>query len=79
MSHALQVPPPGFEDLSVEEQIEYIHSLWEVLAARPDRVPVPQWHREILDERLVEFERDPEEGSPWEELRAELDAEARQR
>jgi putative addiction module component (TIGR02574 family) len=79
MSHALKVPPPGFDDLSVEDQIDYIQALWEVIAVQPDRVPVPEWHREILDERLAEFERDPAEGVTWEEFRAELDAEARQR
>jgi putative addiction module component (TIGR02574 family) len=79
MSYALKVPPPGFEDLSVEEQIDYVQALWEVIAVRPERVPVPEWHLQILDERLAEFERDPEEGVLWEEFRAELDAEASRR
>ncbi|HZF12209.1 MAG TPA: addiction module protein [Thermoanaerobaculia bacterium] len=79
MPHALKVPPQGFEELSVEEQIEYVQALWEAIAVRPDKVPVPEWHCEILDERLAEFERDPEEGVPWEEFRAELDAEAPRR
>ena len=34
-------PPPGFDDLSVEEKIDYVQSLWERIAARPDQVPVP--------------------------------------
>ena len=72
MSGALKVPPPGFEDLSVEEQIDYVQALWSVIAAKPDKVAVPEWHRQILDERLAESERDPDEGVPWEQFRTEL-------
>ncbi len=78
-SRALKVPPPGFEELSVEEQIDYVQALWDVIAVQPDKVPVPEWHREILDERLAEFERDPGEGMSWEDFRATLNAEAKRR
>jgi putative addiction module component (TIGR02574 family) len=77
MSRALEVPPPGFTDLPVEQQIDYVQALWDVIAARPEAVPVPEWHREILAERLAEYERDPDEGRSWEEFRAELQAEAK--
>jgi hypothetical protein len=30
MSRTLPVPPPGFEDLSVEEQIDCVQALWEL-------------------------------------------------
>ena len=51
----------------------------DVIAARPENVPVPGWHRAIFAERLAEYERDPNEGVSWEELRAELQAEAKKR
>jgi putative addiction module component (TIGR02574 family) len=53
MSQALPLPPPGFDALSVDEQIDYVQSLWDHIAARPEDVPVPDWHREILAERLA--------------------------
>ena len=28
MSQALPIPPPGFDELSVEEQINYVEALW---------------------------------------------------
>jgi putative addiction module component (TIGR02574 family) len=40
MSRALEVPPPGLTDLSVEEQIDYVQALWDVIAAHPEAVPV---------------------------------------
>jgi hypothetical protein len=45
-------PPPGFDDLSIDEQIDYIQSLWDRIAASPAQVPVPEWHERIIRERL---------------------------
>jgi putative addiction module component (TIGR02574 family) len=56
MSQALPLPPPGFDALSVDEQIDYVQSLWDHIAARPEDVPVPDWHREVLAERLAAHE-----------------------
>src|SRR2546421_12008768 len=53
MSQALPLPPPGFDALSVQEQIDYVQSLWDHIAARPEQVPVPDWHREIIAQRLA--------------------------
>ena len=72
MSQALKVPPPGFEQLTIEEQIDYVQSLWNVIAARPEKVAVPGWHGEILDERLAEYQQDPDEGVPWAQFRSRL-------
>ena len=72
MSHALKSPPAGFDDLPVDEQIDYVQTLWDRMAAREDQVPVPEWHREILDERLAECQANPEAGRPWEQVEADL-------
>jgi putative addiction module component (TIGR02574 family) len=72
MARALRHPPAGFDELPVEEQIEYVQSLWDRIAAREDQVPVPAWHRDELDRRLAEYEADPEAGRSWEEVEADL-------
>ncbi len=72
MSHALQNPPAGFDDLPIDQQIDYVQTLWDRIAANKDRVPVPAWHREILEERLAEHEADPDAGRPWEQVEADL-------
>ena len=53
MLESLPMPPPGFDALTVEEQIDYVQSLWDHIAAHPEQVPVPDWHRQVLDERLA--------------------------
>ena len=72
MTKRLSLPPPGFDDLPVEDQIEYVQSLWHRIAAKQDQVPVPEWHRQALDERLAAHEAHPEEARSWEEVRDEI-------
>lgn len=41
-----------FSHLSLEERMRMSEALWESIYA--DAPPVPQWHKEILDERIAE-------------------------
>ncbi len=66
------MPPPGFDDLEIGEQIDYVQALWDRIAAKDDRVPVPDWHREVLDERLADLDANPEASRPWEDVKADL-------
>ena len=79
MSQTLPIPPPGFDTLTVEEQIAYVQSLWDHIAARPEAIPVPDWHREILAERLAAYDANPDEGKTWEEFEEELTREVQRR
>jgi putative addiction module component (TIGR02574 family) len=72
MLKPVPLPPPGFDDLSVEEKIDYVQSLWNRIAASPDTIPVPDWHREILDERLKDLEANPQAGDSWEAVQERL-------
>ena len=72
MGNALPIPPPGFDDLDVDEQIDYVQALWDRIAAKEDAVPVPDWHRAIVEERLADHEADPDASRPWEEVKANL-------
>ena len=79
MSQALPIPPAGFDSLSVDEQIDYVQSLWDHIAARPEDVPVPDWHRRILSERLAMHNADRDQGKGWEEFENELTSELSER
>ena len=67
------LPPPGFDDLSVAEQIDYVQSLWDRIAANADQVPLHDWQREVLRERLTAHRIAPYEARPWEEVLEELE------
>lgn len=79
MSQALPLPPPGFDTVSVDEQIDYVQSLSDHIAARPEATPVPDWHREILAERLAAFPADKDQGKAWKEFEDDLTKELSKR
>ena len=68
MSTLARIPPPGFEELSIDEKIEYVQSLWDHISEDAATVPVPAWQKEILEERLAELEANPDSVVPWEEV-----------
>jgi putative addiction module component (TIGR02574 family) len=72
MGRAAPLPPPGFDEMSVEDKIEYVQALWDRIAANESQVPVPDWHREVLHERLADYQANPDQGRPWEEVEADL-------
>ena len=73
MTKSIPIPPPGFDDLSVDQKIDYVQSLWERIAADPSKVPVPDWHREVVAERLEAYRELPEEGSSWDQVRENIE------
>jgi len=54
----LQLPPA--------ERLQLVEEIWESLSRSPDAVPMPDWHREVLDDRLA----DPAEQATrtWEQV-----------
>ena len=71
MAANLPLPPPGFDDLPLDDQIDYVQSLWDRIVAKPDQVPVPDWHRQVVRQRMSDQETSPSEGRLWEEVREE--------
>ena len=72
MAQPVPNPPPGFEALSIDEKIDYVESLWDRIVDE-STVPIPEWHRELLRERLEAHRTDPAAGRLWSEVRAELE------
>lgn len=76
MANPVPLPPPGLDELSVDEQIEYAQPLWDRIATIPAQVSVPEWHREIVGERLQDYEANPNAGKSWDGVRARKAASA---
>ena len=47
MAKPVKLPPPGFEDLSIEK-IDYVQALWDYIAADVSTVPLTEWQRQVL-------------------------------
>ena len=65
---------PGIAKLSVAERILLLEDLWESIASEPSSVPVPQSHRDELDKRLADYEKDPGSLLTLEDLRQRVEA-----
>jgi putative addiction module component (TIGR02574 family) len=56
--------------LQPEERQELAEMLWQSLEGEP--VPLPEWQRRLLDERIAALDERPEEGSSWQEVEARV-------
>ena len=79
MSKIGPTPAPGFDDLSVDEQIDFVQSLWDRIAATSEQVPVPEWHRQIIRERLAAYNANPSAGRLWTDVRTDIERKLRDR
>jgi putative addiction module component (TIGR02574 family) len=79
MSKPIPSPPSGFDELSVDERIDFVQSLWDRIAATPEQVPVPDWHRRIIRERLKAYRTNPTDDRPWADVRTEIEAKLQDR
>lgn len=46
----MQVELP-LDQMTLAEKLETMEKLWEDLSRTPDRLPVPEWHHEVLQQR----------------------------
>ena len=79
MASKVSNPPAGFDELTVEERLDYVESLWDRIAARPEAVPVPDWHLDVIEQRFNRGQAGSEDNRSWDDFRQELRAKLRQR
>jgi putative addiction module component (TIGR02574 family) len=72
MGRSLPMPPPGFDELSAEEKVQYVEQLWDRIGATPDDVPLPGWHRQLVSDRLADYRTGAGAERPWSDVRDEL-------
>ena len=72
MSTPIPFPPPGFDDLSTDEKIDYVALLWDRITTCPATINVPEWHREGIAERLRDLDSDSNSGDQWDVVQKRL-------
>lgn len=78
MAQPLPMPPSGFDELTIEDKIDYVQSLWDRIAASADQVPLHEWQRQLLEERLAAHRAaDSNEARPWGEVLERLEGRLR--
>ena len=57
--------------LSTEERLELIGAVWDSL--NHDELPVSEAERALLDARLADMESNPDDQSPWQDVKSRLE------
>lgn len=60
------------EKMSVAEKLEVIDAVWEDLRKNDSSIPVPEWHKLILESRRRAFERGEIGYTDWDDAKDEI-------
>jgi putative addiction module component (TIGR02574 family) len=58
--------------LPLSEKLQIMEAIWEELRLDADQVPVPQWHKDLLDSRRKAVDENREEILEWDEVKHSL-------
>ena len=67
-----RMKPLGIDKLALEERLALLDEIWDSVEQEGSALPVPEWHKTILTERLARLNAAPDEGRPYQEVLAEL-------
>lgn len=68
-----QITLEQLEKLPFEERLRLAEALWDSLAREPARVPVPDWHRELIRERIAVDDAEAGDTETWDEVRRQIE------
>lgn len=60
------------KEMTLQEKLDAMESLWEDLVRTPEAIESPAWHKEILDERLRKLKEGKTQFIDWETAKEAL-------
>jgi len=54
--------------LSISERIQLVEDIWDTIATEAEAIELTEDEKRIIDERLEAYHRNPDLGSPWEDV-----------
>jgi len=58
--------------LPVGDRLRLIEEIWDSLETGAVPLPLPEWHKAELDQRLAAHDADPSASLPWTDVKAEI-------
>ena len=55
----------SFRELPPEDKIRLVQDLWDQIAQEIARMPLTEFQRRLLDERLADEANNPDDVEPW--------------
>lgn len=60
------------KDMTLQEKLDAMESLWEDLVRTPEVIESPAWHKEVLDERSRNLQEGKSQFIDWETAKEAL-------
>ena len=54
--------------LSIPERIQLVEDIWDTIATEAEAIELTEDEKRIIDQRLEAYHRNPDLGSPWEDV-----------
>lgn len=58
--------------MPIQQRIQLVEDIWDSIAEMPEVVQIPEWHKKELEKRLEAYHANPDEGSPWQEVKKRI-------
>ena len=59
-------------ELPVSERLKLVEAIWDSIVEAPEVLELTEAQRAELDRRLDDYEKNPDIGSPWSEVKARI-------
>ncbi len=60
------------KDMTLQEKLAVMESLWEDISKTPDAIESPAWHKDVLEERRQNIAKGEAKFSDWETAKADI-------
>jgi hypothetical protein len=62
----------NIEEMTTEEKIQTMEMLWDDLCRKQADIQIPNWHRDILDEREKRLKEGKDKFIDWKQAKKEI-------
>jgi putative addiction module component (TIGR02574 family) len=62
----------GIDRLPISQRMQLLKEIWDSIAVEGQLPEMPELHKQELNRRLAEMERNPTAGSTWEDVKRRL-------
>ncbi|MDH5680319.1 MAG: addiction module protein [Spirochaetota bacterium] len=61
--------------MSIEDKIILVEELWDSIAETPEKVEIPEWHKNQLKQRMEDYSSQQEKPRPWPDVKKSIPGE----
>ena len=69
------MPTLPLEKMAVSEKLQLMEELWSDLCCNQDQIPIPEWHKDLLDKREELVKQGKATFVDWESAKKRIAAE----